>query len=254
MEIKQGDIYQLGNHKIACGDAKDKDLIGKLVGEDKIRIILTDPPYGVAYVENKDWMGLGHKEGETFDKFSKIKGDQLQTDEDYQKFTKEWLEACKECLDIKNAFYIFNSDWMICSLRKGIQEAGGRYTQLIIWLKNTIVLGRKDYNPQHELIVYGWFGTHKFERSKGKSVIFCPKPASSKIHPTQKPPPLLRKLILNSTKIKEIVYDPFLGSGSTLIACEHTARRCFGIEIDPHYIEQVIKRFEKLTGKKAIKL
>jgi len=120
--------------------------------------------------------------------------------------------------------------------------------------KNHIVLGRKDYNPQHELIQYGWFGSHKFERSKAKSVIFYPKPNKSSIHPTMKPPGLLRKLILNSTKINEMIYDPFLGSASTLISCEQIKRRCFGIEISEHYIEQSIKRWEKLTNLKAKKL
>ncbi len=125
---------------------------------------------------------------------------------------------------------------------------------MIIWLKNTVVLGRKDYLPMFELIAYGWFGRHKMERSKAKSVIFHPKPSRSKLHPTQKPIGLLRKLIPNSTKIGEYVYDPFLGSGSTIIACEHLGRRCIGIDLDPAYVSTAIARFEKLTGKKAEKL
>ena len=245
MEIKPGEIIQLGNHRIVCGDARDKNIVKKLTENNKIRLILTDPPYGVEYVENKNWVKL---RGGNESKHKKIKGDQLQTDENYANFTKDWLETCKSYLNNKNAFYIFNSDLMICALRERIKQVGGYYSQLIIWLKNTIVLGRKDYNPQHELIAYGWFGSHKFERSKAKSVIYCPKPSRSKIAPTMKPISLLRKLILNSTKIKEIVYDPFLGSGSTLIACEHTKRRCFGIEIEPFYIEQIIKRYNKLIG------
>jgi site-specific DNA-methyltransferase (adenine-specific) len=141
---------------------------------------------------------------------------------------------------------------MICALREGMKAAGLYYSQLIIWIKNSIVLGRKDYNPQHELIAYGWFGTHKFERGKAKSVLFCPKPVKAKLHPTMKPVELLRKLIANSTKTGEWVYDPFLGSGSTLIACEHLKRRCLGIELDEGYVKTAVARWEKLTGFTAV--
>ena len=139
---------------------------------------------------------------------------------------------------------------MICALREGMKAAGVYYSQLIIWVKNSIVLGRKDYNPQHELIAYGWYGTHKFERGKAKSILFCPKPTKAKIHPTMKPVELLRKLIANSTKTGEWVYDPFLGSGSTLIACEHL-RKCIGIELESN-MSTAKERWEKLTGLTAI--
>ena len=134
------------------------------------------------------------------------------------------------------------------------KEAGYYYSQMIIWVKNTVVLGRKDYLPMHELIAYGWMGRHKMERSKAKSVLFHPKPARSKLHPTQKPIGLLRKLIPNSTKINEWIYDPFLGSGSTLIACEHLGRRCLGTEIDEQYCDIIIRRWEKLTNGTAEKI
>ena len=158
----------------------------------------------------------------------KIAGDQLQTEKEYAEFTRKWIEAIKPNLAQKNSFYIFNSDWMICALREGMKAAGLYYSQLIIWVKNSMVLGRKDYNPQHELIAYGWHGSHRFERSTAKSVIFCPKPTKAKLHPTMKPVELLRKLIANSTKTGEWVCDPFLGSGSTLIACEHLETAVFG--------------------------
>lgn len=254
MQIKQGDIFQLGDHKIACGNAKNEDLVKRLIGDEKIRLICCDPPYACAFVENKDWIGLRGVEPKHFKKYPKIEGDHLQTEEEYVQFTRDWIEPLIPYLQEKNAFYIFNSDLMICALKQGIKEAGGYNSQMIIWVKNHIVLGRKDYNPQHELIQYGWFGSHKFERSKAKSVIFYPKPNKSSIHPTMKPPGLLRKLILNSAKINEMIYDPFLGSASTLISCEQIKRRCFGIEISEYYIEQSIKRWEKLTNLKAKKL
>jgi len=109
-----------------------------------------------------------------------------------------------------------------------------------------IIKDRKDYNPQHELIVYGWYGQHKFESRQGKTVIFNPRPQKSVLHPTMKPIPLLRKFILNSTKIGDTVYDPFGGSGSTMIGCEHTKRRCLMIEKDETYCQVIIDRFNKL--------
>ena len=247
--MKTGDIYKLGNHILGCGSALDVEFVTKVIGENKIRCILSDPPYGVAYVEGKK--GLS-KLGVDSDKV--IVGDQLQTNESYAIFTKTWMENVRPCLESYNAYYIFNGDMMYPALRKGMKDAGFYYSQLIIWIKNHVVLGRKDYLPMFEMIAYGWYGRHKMERSKAKSVLFHPKPSASKLHPTQKPIGLLRKLIPNSTKWGEWIYDPFLGSGSTLIACEHLGRRCIGLEIDPEYCETIIKRYEKLTGQKTEKI
>lgn len=250
--IEQGDVYKLGEHILACGSACEKafiDPVMKIGKVDKIRAIITDPPYGVAYVEGKrDFGKLGTGESKA------IIGDQLQTDNEYKKFTVEWLDVIKEHLDSYNACYIFNSDLMYPSLRAGMDEAGFYYSQGLIWIKNSVVIGRKDYLPMHELIAYGWYGRHKFERPKAKSIILYPKPARSKLHPTMKPVGLLRKIIPNSTKRGEWVYDAFGGSGSTLIACEHLQRKCLMIELDPSYVSTIIARWEKLTGKKAEKL
>ncbi|MEK7218102.1 MAG: DNA methyltransferase, partial [Patescibacteria group bacterium] len=142
----------------------------------------------------------------------------------------------------------FNSDKMIFALREGMQDAGWRFGQLIVWVKNQAILGRLDYMPQHELIAYGWRGTHAFHRSKDKSVLVYPRPTRSRVHPTMKPVGLLRPLILNSSRIGEAVYDPFLGSGSTLVAAEQTKRRCVGIELSPDYCRAAAARFTKLTG------
>jgi len=246
--ISPGEVWQLGNHRIACGDAADPEIVKKAVGGGIIREILTDPPYGVAYVENKAHFGAN------LSNTTIIQGDQLQTEEAYAIFTKNWLKAAIPYLDSYNTAYIFNSDVMICALRQGMKATGFYYSQTIIWIKNTIVVGRKDYLPQHELIAYGWHGRHKMERSKAKSVLFYPKPHRSALHPTMKPIGLLRQLILNSTKMGEVIYDPFGGSGSTLIACEHTGRKCVMIELAPEYVATTIMRWEILTGKEAIKL
>jgi DNA modification methylase len=249
MDIKQGDVWSIGKHVIGCGDALDAAFVDKVIGGRKIRAIVCDPPYAVAYVEGKRNF---NKLGADTDKV--IIGDQLQSDEQYALFTKTWLEAAKPHLEPYNACYIFNSDSMYPALRQGMKDAGFYYSQMIIWLKNNVVMGRKDFLPMHELIAYGWYGRHKMERSKAKSVLFHPKPAKSKLHPTQKPVGLLRKLLPNSTRKGEGVYDPFLGSGSTAIACSHLGRWCVGIDVDPSYVATAIARLEKLTGQKAEKI
>lgn len=246
--IKPGDIFQLGGHRLLCGDAKDQKDIERFVGKDKISLILTDPPYAVDYVASK----AGFKQN--LGKAKTIENDNFQSEEDYRKFTREWLEAAKPFLEKKNSVYIFNCDKMIFALKDGMEDVGIYFSQLLIWIKNHSVVGRKDYLPQHELIAYGWLGTHAFHKPKDKSVLFAPKPNKSKLHPTMKPVSLLRKMILNSSKIGEFVYDPFGGSGSTLIACEQTKRKCLMAEIDPEYCQTIITRHERLTGVKANKL
>lgn len=246
-KVQLGDIWQIGTHRLGCGSSTESAFVDKVIGTDKIRCILTDPPYGVAYVETA-WEGKVRKHD------INIQGDKLQTEEQYRLFTSSWLDVVKRHLEHYNACYIFNADSMFRALRNGMEDSDFYYSQMLVWVKNTVVIGRKDYLPMHELIAYGWFGRHKMERSKAKSVMFHPKPARSAIHPTMKPVALLRKLLPNSTKTGEIVYDPFGGSGSTLIACEHLGRKCITIELETSYCESIIARWEKLTGSEAIKL
>lgn len=249
MEITKGDIFKIADHIIACGDSLDRAFVGKVIGGHKIRAVITDPPYGVAYVENKKGLSkLGVKDEKA------IVGDHLQSEGEYEEFTRKYLGVIVPYLEEYNAVYIFNADPMFPSLRAGMKSAGFYYSQMIIWLKNQPVMSRKDYLSLYELIAYGWFGKHKMERSKAKNVIYHPRPTRSRLHPTQKPVGLLRKIIPNSTKVSDVVYDPFLGSGSTAIACEHLGRKCIGIELDETYVETSLKRLEKLTGTKAVKI
>ncbi len=242
---KPGTIWQLGDHRLAYGDCRDQELLQRLIGKEKINLICCDVPYAIAAVESK----------RGFSKLSKdkiIANDQLQSDEEYIAFTRAWLDAVKSFLARKNSAYIFNSDKMIWPLHQGVVDSGFKFAQLIVWVKSQAVLGRLDYAPQHELILYCWFGTHIFRRSKDKSVLFYPRPARSKYHPTTKPVGLIRRLILNSTEIGGTVYDGFLGSGTTLLSCEQTKRRCFAVEIDLEYCLTAIHRWERLTGRKAL--
>jgi DNA modification methylase len=235
--INTGDIIRLGDHILICGDSSKVDLSAY----GNIDLLLTDPPYGVDYAESKRGIGKIAKDKD-------ISNDGFVTDQEYIEFTKGWLSPALAKLSKKNSIYIFNSDKMIFALRQACLEAGMKIAQLIVWVKDRAIVGRLDYLPQHELILYGWKGTHDFKRGKDKSVAFYPKPSQSKLHPTMKPVGLLRRLILNSTKVGDTVYDPFGGSGSTLIACEHTKRKCIMVEMDPEYCETIVARFKKLTG------
>ncbi len=246
--IKTGDVFRLGEHILFCGDSTDASLIKAALVKRRVALVLTDPPYGIAYVEGKE----GFRKAKTEHRV--IENDHLQSDDEYRAFTRKWIEAVRPHLERKNAFYIFNSDRMVFPLRDGMQDAGCHFAQLLIWVKTQAIVGRLDYLPQHELIAYGWLGVHEFRRSKDKSVIVCPKPSKSVLHPTMKPVGLLRQLILNSSAIGSTVYEPFAGSGSTIIACEQTKRRCIAVELDPRYCEVILNRFEKLTGIAHIKL
>ncbi len=236
---------QLGDHRLICGDATNSEIVKKLIGQSHIDIVLTDVPYGVGYVESKQNFTL------SVGKQKIIANDHEQSNAEYAQFMSQWLSVIKPHLTQKNAFYIFNSDKMLFALEDAMKAENIKFAQLLIWIKNHAVIGRLNYLPQHELIAYGWYGTHKFVKSKDKSLLFYPKPNKSLLHPTMKPIGLLRQLILNSSRIGENVYDCFGGSGSTLIACEQTKRRCFMIELDTKYCQVIIDRWEKLTSQKA---
>ncbi len=245
--IQYGDIFILGNHRLACGDSRDKGLIKKLIGKDKVSQILCDPPYGVEVVEGKKGFAKGKEH-------KPIANDHYQSMEDYIQFSQDFLEAIKPHMSKKNSIYIFNSDKMVFALEVGMFRADFRFGQLLIWVKNQGVIGRLDYLPQHELVVYGWYGTHEFLRSKDKSVLMYPRTNVNKAHPTMKPLGLLRRLILNSSRLGDIVFDGFGGSGQTLLACEQTRRRCLMVELDTGYCKTIIERFEKMTGKRVEKI
>lgn len=239
MNIHPGDIFHLGNHILACGKAEDSRLLKRVLTTRKISLVVTDPPYACNYVDSKQ--GFAQLANTTT-----IVNDQLKTEEEYIQFTRSWIKAVKPHLSIPNTIYVFNTDKMAFSVKQALEQEKGKFSQLLIWAKNHSVIGRLDYNPQHELIIYGWIGKHKFYKSKDKSLLCFPKPNKSRLHPTMKPIPLLRHLILNSSQLGEIVWDGFGGSGSTLIACQQTRRVCVMTELSPEYCQTIIKRFQTL--------
>ena len=245
--IKLGDIFAVGNHIVACGDARDKEFVDRVIGKKKIKAVISDPPFGVSLVENK--MGFSKLKVS-----KKILNDNISSEAEYTEFTKNWLLPVISHLETKNSIYIFNADPMLIALRQGMQASGIKFSQLLIWIKNHSVMGRKDYLPAHELIAYGWYKTHEFKKSKDSTLLFCPKPNKSPLHPSQKPVALIRRLILNSTSLHDTVYDSFAGSGTITVAAEQTQRSSICIERDEEYCQNILLRMEKIFGIKAQKI
>lgn len=245
--IKSGDVFLIGGHVLGCGDCQDAEFVKKIIGNRQINAVITDVPYGIAVTESKRGF-------QPLLKDKVIVNDHLQSDSEYATFTATWIQNIQPYLAKKNIFYVFNSDKMIFALREGMLRTGCYFSQLIIWVKSQPVMGRLDHLPQHELIAYGWIGTHDFKKSQDRSVIFYPKVHKSPLHPTMKPVGLIRRLILNATEVGDTIYDPFLGSGTATVAAEETKRKCIGIEIDPEHCATVIERMEKLFGLKATRV
>ena len=240
---KPGDIWQLGNHRIICGDSTLPETYQKLLADKKVDLYLTDPPYNVAYV------------GKTKDALT-IQNDK-QTDDQFQEFLKNAFKNSTEYLKLGGSFYIWHSDSEGLLFRLAVNDANLKLRQTLIWSKNTMVMGRQDYQWQHEPCLYGWKegASHTwYSDRKQTTILNFERPTSSKLHPTMKPVKLISYLINNSTKQEDIVLDSFLGSGSTLIACEKLQRICYGIELDPIYCDVIIKRWEQWANAKATKI
>lgn len=244
--INIGDVHRIGDHLVARGDCRERDLLTHVMGDDTINLIVSDSPYGVAYGENKLTTGKT--------RHAPIANDHLQGEDEFSAFTQAWLDAVKPFMAPKNTAYVFCGDRMLFAFRDGLLKSGWKFGQILFWLKTAAVLGHLDYSPQHETLVTFWHGVHVFYKSKDKSVIIHPKPTKNKWHPTEKPIPILRRFILNSSKIGDLVYDPFAGSGTTALACAMTKRRSISIELEESYCRVIIERLEKLTGEKAVLL
>ena len=249
--VQPGDIWELGNHRLMCGDSTQPEDVELLVDYD-IDLFFTDPPYGVSYADKNAFLNAISR------------GNRIQTpiNNDHKSLIemKEiWLKSFNNALNVATK----GASYYICSPQGGelmmmmmmILEAGWELKHTIIWVKNNHVLGRSDYNYKHEPIIYGWKeGGHKFY-SKGSevSVWEIDKPHKSDLHPTMKPIELCARAIKNSSLVGDNVLDLFGGSGSTLIACEQLQRNCYMMELDPHYCDVIITRWETFTGQKAHK-
>lgn len=241
---KLGDIYQLGNHKVMCGDATDEKSISRLLVDSTVDSLQTDPPYGIDYASKNEFLNKQDKGNRIQIPFE---NDGVMAD--YTKFVKDFLIHIP--FSEYNTVYLWLSDLRTLEVWKAITDAGIKFSTQLIWVKNNHVLGHLDHAPKHETCLYGWKGKHKFYGGFKTSVYEYPKPLVNDLHPTMKPLELITEFIKESTQKNMLVYDPFLGSGTTLIACEQTNRICFGMELDPAYVDVIIQRWENYTDKKA---
>jgi len=244
---KRGEIWQLGEHRMMCGDSTSAEDVSRLMEGSKANLLFTDPPYGVSY-EKKTKEVLKSKN------YTKIQNDDLKLDQ-FKDFLFDVFTNARASLLDSASYYVFSCQGGDQEMM--MRECGIPCRHQIIWVKDAPVfsMGRLDYDYKHEPILYGWVKKHDFQRKgeQDKSVWEF-KRTENKLHPTMKPVPLIANALLNSTKGEEVVLDLFGGSGSTLIACEQLGRKCRMMELDPHYCDVIIARWEKLTGQKAVKL
>lgn len=253
---KRGQIWQLGEHRLMCGDATYADDIQRLVGGHPADMTFTDPPYGVA-IGDKNKMLDEAGGGESGRCKENIVGDTLTEDELYPLLKAAFVNV-REASAEDAVYFVTSPQGGSLGLMMMMRDAGLPVRHVLMWRKNapTFSVGRLDYDYQHEPIFYTWADRHhNFRRGKYRSTVWdFPKPRASRLHPTMKPVELVANAILDGTEKNMVVLDPFGGSGSTLIACEQLGRKCRMMEIDPHYCDVIIDRWEAFTGKKAVLL
>jgi DNA modification methylase len=250
-KTKLGDIYQLGNHRLMCGDSTSIDAVEKLMNGDKASLIVTDPPWNVAYGTNLANNAQGYKARE-------IMNDNFASDKEWEDF----LNGTFSCINLVTLpgcpiYCVMGaSEWP--AVDKALRTNGFHWSSTIIWAKDTLVLSRKDYHTQYEPIWYGWKSDAAriwtVQDRKQSDLWKCDRPKRSDLHPTTKPIELIERAVLNSSNQNVVIFEPFGGSGSTLIACEKTNRKARVMELDPKYCDVIVKRWEDFTGKQAILL
>jgi DNA modification methylase len=244
--VQLGEIWRLGDHRVMCGDATDSGAVSRLVGAQRANMAFTDPPYNV---------DLGHHGGASRTGRRRTIANDALPPEQWEAFCRAWAKNLLSYVD--GAIYCCMStrEWPLVT--RALEEAGGHWSDTIIWAKDRFVLGRADYQRQYEPLWYGWRegANHHWcgDRDQG-DVWSIPRPAESQLHPTMKPLALVERAIENSSRPGDVVLDLFLGSGTTVVAAERTGRICYGMELDPHYCRIVIARWEAFSSRKAEKL
>lgn len=247
---KPGDLIELGNHRILCGDCSNPEDIARLISDEKIDLIHMDPPYNVDYYggnrPNAQSRPVSHK------LWDRIYSDNM-SQADYEKWLKAVLTNGASYLAPGAAIYVWNGHRQFGPMYLILAELGFHVSCVITWAKESFALGFGNYNQQTEFCLYGWKednGAHKWYGPNNESTLWQIKrdPTVEYIHPTQKPVALAHRAIRNSSKRGELVLDMFLGSGTTLIAAEGLNRRCFGTEIDPRYVDGIVRRYVKFAG------
>lgn len=231
---RHGDIWQLGKHRVICGDSTKAETYKQLLDDRKANLVVTDPPYNVDVEETA----------------GKILNDNM-SDGDFYQFLLSMFTQVENHMETDASIYVFHADTEGLNFRKAFKDAGFYLSGCCIWKKNSLVLGRSPYQWQHEPCLYGWKkkGKHQWFSDRKQTTIWeYDRPKSSKDHPTMKPIQLMAYPIQNSSMRGTIVLDPFLGSGSTLIAADQTGRVCYGIELDEKFVDVIVKRYIEVTG------
>lgn len=232
--VEKGDIWTVGRHRLMCGDATSADDVAKLMDGKKANLIVTDPPYGVSF-KSSDGLSIQN---------DSIKGD------DFYNFLLSAFQNMATNLESGGSAYVFHADTEGLNFRKAFIDAGFHLAGVCIWVKNSLVLGRSDYQWQHEPVLFGWKkdGKHRWYADRKQTTIWnYDKPKRNKNHPTSKPLDLLGYPICNSSQENAIVVDTFGGSGSTLMACEQTNRICYMMELDEKYASVILRRYVEDT-------
>ena len=231
---KLGDVWKLGRHTLVCGDSTKAETFDTLLGNTKVNLVITNPPYNVNY------------EGTA----GKIKNDNMENDKFYE-FLLAAFQNAEAVMADDSSIYVFHADTEGLNFRRAFADAGFDLSGCCIWKKESLVLGRSPYQWQHEPVLYGWKqkGKHKWYAGRKETTIWeFDKPKKNGDHPTMKPSPLLAYPIMNSSLTNSVVLDPFGGSGSTLIACEQTDRICYTVELDEKFCDVIVKRYIEQVG------
>lgn len=285
--VRKGDIWKLGDHRLMCGDSTDAEQVERLMGGELADMLLTDPPYNVA-------LGHHMRPSEAKQLHRRTDGlvidnDSWESDEEFQGFLRAAFSAALDSMRPGAAFYIWHASSQSLNFNSAARDVGMQIRQVLIWVKSTFALGRQDYQWQHEPCLYGWKGgaAHYFVDDRRRAtviedarpniksmkasemralledifsdrvsttVLHEDKPSRSEEHPTMKPVKLMARQVLNSSKEGQSVLDLFGGSGSTMMACEQLGRRCFTMELDEHYCDVILDRWERATGLEAEKV
>lgn len=235
-----GRIYQLGPHRLMCGDSTNEEAVSRLMDGEKADMCVTDPPYNVAY------------EGKTKDALT-IQNDSMG-DESFYNFLLQAHLRMAESVKKGGALYVFHADSEGINFRMAYKDSGFLLKQCCIWVKQSMVMGRQDFHWQHEPVLYGWLdgASHEWHTDRKQTTLWeFDRPSRNAEHPTMKPVELIAYPITCSSRVGSKVLDLFGGSGTTLIACEQTKRKCYMMELDPKYCDVIVRRYAKLVGADA---
>lgn len=251
---KRGDVWQLGRHRLMCGDSTSADDVQTLTGGAQIDLLITDPPYNVNY-------GAVRDVSEAVKRHRRTDGLLIQNDnmdgDSFRGFLASAFKSANDVMKPGAVFYIWHADNESYNFRGACKDIGWQVRECLIWNKNTFAMGRQDYQWKHEPCLYGWkdgAGHLWASDRKQTTVIDFDKPSKSELHPTMKPVGLFDYQIQNNTKGGDSVLDLFAGSGTTIMACEQNGRNAYCMELDPRYVDVIIKRWENFTGGKAVLL